>query len=370
MAKIITRTWKARGSNGRRVKRTAYGYTLMVNGQRERRVSEEWTTKEEALAALLARQKEIAAGQVERTPERTLGQLAEEYLVYKKAKPSLREDTRYLERQFLPAFGSSLPVRKLTTPLIAQWERRRSADASPYTVANELTVFKHMLRRARKWGYLDTVPEIEMPKEPRGRDRYLSEDEIVRLLDARDRSTNPALGPLVRVAINTGMRRGEMLDLEWERLNLSTSTITLYDTKNGEPRSVPINSAVYAVLVALEPDPEKRTGLVFRSPEGGRSSSRFTKCFATALRRAGIHGFRFHDLRGRVPHGHAGTGPHGRQGSAGPQDLHPDLALQPPLGRPQAGRRRGPGGAHPGPESGDDGTSDCTWGRLATKTGP
>jgi integrase len=208
MAKIITRTWKARGSNGRRVKRTAYGYTLMVNGQRERRVSEEWTTKEEALAALLARQKEIAAGQVERTPERTLGQLAEEYLVYKKAKPSLREDTRYLERQFLPAFGSSLPVRKLTTPMIAQWERRRSADASPYTVANELTVFKHMLRLARKWGYLDTVPEIEMPKEPRGRDRYLSEDEIVRLLDARDRSTNPALGPLVRVAINTGMRRG------------------------------------------------------------------------------------------------------------------------------------------------------------------
>jgi hypothetical protein len=166
MAKIITRTWKARGSNGRRVKRTAYGYTLMVNGQRERRVSEEWTTKEEALAALLARQKEIAAGQVERTPERTLGQLAEEYLVYKKAKPSLREDTRYLERQFLPAFGSSLPVRKLTTPMIAQWERRRSADASPYTVANELTVFKHMLRLARKWGYLDTVPEIEMPKDP------------------------------------------------------------------------------------------------------------------------------------------------------------------------------------------------------------
>ncbi len=296
MAKVITTTWTKRGLNGRPVRCRAFGYTLMVNGKRERKFSAEWLTRDDAVAALEARRKAIAAGKVERAPERTLGQLAEEYLAYKKAKPSLREDTRSLTAQFLPAFGADLPVRHLTGPMIAQWERHRAAHVSPYTVTNELAVLKHMLRLAKKWGYLDTVPEIEMPKKPKGRDRYLSEEEIVRLLAACDRSDSPRLGPLVRVAINTGMRRGELIGLEWERVNLSTSTITLYDTKSGEPRAVPINAAVYAVLIALEPEPTRRSGFVFRTRQGGQW--RHAKnAFTTALRRASIQGVRFHDLR-------------------------------------------------------------------------
>jgi integrase len=296
VAKIITTTWTKRGLDGRTVKVRAFGYTVMVNGTRERKFSAAWLTRDDALAALGARRKAIASGKVERAPERTLGQLAAEYLAYKKAKPSLREDTRYLTAQFLPAFGADLPVRRLTGPMIAQWERRRAAQVSPYTINNELAVLKHMLRLAKKWGYLDTVPDIEMPKEPKGRDRYLSEDEIVRLLTACDRSGSPRLGALVRVAINTGMRRGELVGLEWERVNLSTSTITLYDTKSGDPRSVPINRAVYDALVALEPDAGHRSGWVFRTRRGVQWRHVKTS-FVTALRRAGIVGVRFHDLR-------------------------------------------------------------------------
>jgi integrase len=296
MAKILTTTWTKRGLDGRTVKVRAFGYTLMVDGTRERKFSVEWTSRDDALTALETRRKAIAAGKVERAPERTLGQLAAEYLAYKKAKPSLREDTRYLTAQFLPAFGAGLAVRQLTGPMIAQWERRRAVEVSPYTITNELAVLKHMLRLAKKWGYLDTVPEIEMPKKPKGRDRYLSEEEIVRLLAACDRSGSPRLGALVRVAINTGMRRGELVGLEWERVNLSTSTITLYDTKSGEPRAVPINAAVYAVLIALEPDPATRTGPVFRTRTGGQWKHA-KNSFTTALRRASIQGVRFHDLR-------------------------------------------------------------------------
>ncbi len=296
MAKIITTTWTKRGLDGRTVKVRAFGYTLMVDGTRERKFSAEWTSRDDALTALEARRKAIAAGKVERAPERTLGQLAAEYLAYKKAKPSIREDTRYLTAQFLPAFGAGLPIRRLTGPMIAQWERRRAAEVSLYTINNELAVLKHMLRLAKKWGYLDVVPDIEMPKEPKGRDRYLSEEEIVRFLDACDRAANPCLGALVRVAINTAMRRGELLGLEWERIDLATSRITLYDTKNGEPRSVPVNSAVYAVLIALEPDPARRSGWVFRARNGGQWRH-IKKSFTTALRRAGIQGIRFHDLR-------------------------------------------------------------------------
>jgi integrase len=60
-----------------------------------------------------------------------------------------------------------------------------------------------------------------------------------------------------------------MLGLEWERIDLSSARITLYDTKNGTPRGVPMNRAVYDVLVGLEPTAAARTGLLFRRRRGG-----------------------------------------------------------------------------------------------------
>jgi hypothetical protein len=79
MAKIIRREWTTRGPTGRKVTHVAYGYTCMVNGQRERKMSSAWTTEAAALGALAERQQEIAAGVPDR-PDRTLGELAEEYL--------------------------------------------------------------------------------------------------------------------------------------------------------------------------------------------------------------------------------------------------------------------------------------------------
>ena len=75
---------------------------------------------------------------------------------------------------------------------IAAFEAQRITTVSAWTVRNELTILRHMLRLAhRKWGYLDRVPEIELPKAPNGRTRYLSEVEITRLLAACAQSRNP-----------------------------------------------------------------------------------------------------------------------------------------------------------------------------------
>jgi integrase len=130
---------------------------------------------------------------------------------------------------------------------------------------------------------------------PGGRQRYLEEEEITRLLDACRRSRNPYLTAIVTVALNTGMRKGEILGLAWESVDLSTSRLTLYRTKSGKPRGVPINRSVYDVLVALEPDAEQRAGLVFHR-SGARAWGQIRTAFTTALDRAGIKGFRFHDL--------------------------------------------------------------------------
>jgi integrase len=84
--------------------------------------------------------------------------------------------------------------------------------------------------------------------------------------------------------------------LEWERIDLTTSRITLYRTKSGKPRGVPMNSAVYDALVALEPGANGRHGRPFQRKSGG-AWGQIRTAFETAMKRADIREFRFHDLR-------------------------------------------------------------------------
>jgi integrase len=191
------------------------------------------------------------------------------------------EDQRILDKRLLPAFGD---------------ERRRVEQVSAFTVRNELTVLRHMLRLAKRWGYLEHVPDIELPKKPEDRQRYLEQEEITALLTGCAKSKNPYLHAIVTLALNTGMRKGELLGLEWERVNLSTSRITLYRTKGGKPRGVPVNQAVYDALVGLEPDAERRTGPVFKRRDGS-AWRQIRTAFRSACTKAGIKNFRFHDPR-------------------------------------------------------------------------
>jgi integrase len=303
MAKIVSKAWTSRGPTGRPVARRAWGYTLMVDGKRERTFSSEWATRDDALQALAERQRAITVGRVDRPEARTLGALADEYLTYKaeRGKRSLRNDRAIFARRLLPAFGADLPVRRLTAPAIARYEQQRGKAVSAFTVANELAVLRHALRLAKRWGYLDDVPEIVLPKKPEPRERYLTEAEIGRLLAASARSRNPYLGAIVSLALNTGMRKAEILGLEWERVDLTadyglSARLTLYRTKSGKPRGVPLGGDAIDALAALEPDPARRTGPVFKRASGG-AWGQVRTAFATAMARAGIAEFRFHDLR-------------------------------------------------------------------------
>ena len=163
-------------------------------------------------------------------------------------------------------------------------------------MANELAVLRHFLRLAKRWGYVASVPEIVLPKRPEGRLRYLDEAEIGKLMAACRTSRNRYLVSVVTLALHTGMRKGEILGLEWERVDFSTARLTLVQTKSGKPRGVPIGRAVYDALLALEPDPARRQGRIFR-PGNDRGGSQIRTAFEAALTRAGIVAFRFHDLR-------------------------------------------------------------------------
>ena len=299
MAQVIQRIWR---SGPRKVKRAAWGSTLQANGKQERKYDAAWS-EDDARAALVARLEAIQQPPVPMPSQRTLQQLAEEYLAYKeqRGKRSLKEDTRILATRLLPAFGSELPARRLSAEVIAQYERRRAGEVSAFTVANELTVLRHMLRLGKRWGYLEQTPDVEMPKKPEGRLRYLEEGEITKLLEACATSRNPYLGAIVSLAVNTGMRKGEILGLTWSRIDLSadyglSARVTLYKTKSGKPRGVPLNADAVAALQAVETKPERREGGTFKRSDGGEWGQIRT-AFTSALERAGIKAFRFHDLR-------------------------------------------------------------------------
>lgn len=215
MAKIIRREWTSKGPLGKRVRHVAFGYTLAIHGNRERKVSSAWTREEDALKALSARQQQIRAGQTDRPADVTLGHVVERYLKFKSdhGKRSLHEDKRILEKQLLPAFGAGLLIRQLSAEKIAAYEEQRIETVGAWTVRNELTVLRHMLRLAhRKWNYLDRMPEIELPTAPRGRTRHLTEHEIQKLLASCAASRNQHLGCMVMPVINTGMRKSEILN--------------------------------------------------------------------------------------------------------------------------------------------------------------
>jgi integrase len=167
---------------------------------------------------------------------------------------------------------------------------------SVYTVSNELSILRHALRIARRRGYLAQIPDFAMPTKPEGRQRYLDADEIKRLLAACATSKNPYLSTIVQFALHLGLRKEELMSLTWERCDLSTGRMTVYMTKSGKPRGIPMNGDVYQILVALEPETDKRVGFLFHRKDRARWGAIRT-AFRKALDRAEIKGFRFHDLR-------------------------------------------------------------------------
>lgn len=129
-----------------------------------------------------------------------------------------------------------------------------------------------------------------MFKENNHRLRFLSEEEITRIIDA----CSPHLKPIVEGAIHTGMRRGELLSLQWDQIR--NGFIYLAETKSGKARQIPINDRVARVLQKLRQQNQLKSPFVLCDANGKRFYE-VKRSFASACRRAGIEGFRFHDLR-------------------------------------------------------------------------
>src|SRR4030067_1919671 len=144
---------------------------------------------------------------------------------------------------------------------------------APATVNRKMAMLKHLVRKANDWkmvddGTLRTIRKVKRLKEPPVRLRYLAGQEVQRLLA----ECKPHIRPIVIVALNTGMRRAEILKLKWEDVDLRIGFLLVKDTKNGESRAVPINAAVREALSAIVRRLDSEYG--FCNPKGHPRTAR------------------------------------------------------------------------------------------------
>lgn len=217
--------------------------------------------------------------------------LIQQYL--KEVTPTLRsgtEDTYRLKKMMRNPI-SQLNLIELTPNKIASYRDERLKEVKPNTVIRELASISSMINHARReWGLniINPVSQIRKPPQSQGRERVLSDAEMDRILCELEK-INPFLKPLTEFALETAMRRGELMSLLWVNVDFQKCIAFLPITKNGKSRSVPLSPQAIKILRTLPRDIE---GRVFPLNKGTVST-----LFLRATRRASVENFHFHDLR-------------------------------------------------------------------------
>ncbi|NCZ96572.1 site-specific integrase [bacterium] len=166
------------------------------------------------------------------------------------------------------------------------------AGRSTSTVRLLLSLISAIYKHAqREWGVLTSNPvsALKMPRPPAPRNRRINAAEEVLLKEAIKRCRNPSIQALVLFALETGMRRSEMLNLRWEDIDLPRRVATLPDTKNGRPRWVPLTPRA---LELLEEQSTRGCTVPF-----DMSATAVSQAWRHIVVRAGLSNLRFHDLR-------------------------------------------------------------------------
>jgi len=150
----------------------------------------------------------------------------------------------------------------------------------------------------KEWEWMEDNPlrKLSKLKEPRGRVRFLSDDERELLLSACKESHNPNLYLTVILAMSTGGRQSEIWGLRWKCVDLQNGFVTFEETKNDEPRSVPLAGHALKLMLERSKAPID-TDLVFPSRVDSHKHFDFRRPFQMALKEAQIEDFRWHDLR-------------------------------------------------------------------------
>lgn len=276
--------YKVKGKKGE-----SWYIDLYVDGRRKRKAV---GSKKDAENALAATKADVLRGEFRFKSKirKELEDFSYEYLEY--AKVSKRSWTRdEIALEHLKSFFKGKILSKISARDIEDYKQKRLEKVKPPTINRELAILKHMFNLAIKWKYVNENPvrEVEFFQERELAIRTLKKDEAQRLIEA----SNGNLKPLIIVALNTGMRRGELLKLKWNDLDFDNHFIYIKETKTARVRKVPMSQMVEKALKSIE----KKCDHVFQSRKTKKGQKSIRGRWRTACDKIGIQDFRFHDLR-------------------------------------------------------------------------
>ncbi len=288
------------GLNIRKAAHKNYWIEFYFRGKRKReRIGPSKAAAEQRLREVLKNRTEERYIEKNKNARVRFDELAKWYLQLPqiKAKRSYRRDT--LSLKTLGGFFSGKLVRDMTLSQVEAYRQKRLNKDSyrkqrtrPATINREIACLRHMLNLAEREGKIEAVPfkGLKALKENNIRNRILSHEEYERLLV----HCPPHTAQVVKMAYYTAMRQGEILRLNWDRVDLRDGVIRLRpeDTKTNEGRVVPLHPEVLNILRSM---PRTIHGRVFTMD--GKPLSEVKRSFRTACRKAGIEDLRFHDLR-------------------------------------------------------------------------
>ena len=252
-------------------------------------------TKQAAIKWAISEERKLTEGVmgVLKPSDATLGQLLQRYVAeVLPAKRGAATEGQRLQRLIRDPV-SGLKVSQLTSQAIAAFRDRRLLDGRR-TCHYDLILIRHCLKIAmNEWGLMlssNPVDRVKMPPSSPARNRRLEDGEFDRLEEAARQTKNPHIWPVIVFAIETGMRRGEILGLRWGHVDLDRRIAYLPLTKNGSSREVPLSTK--AALVLARQRQRNDTPSPFPVTPNG-----FRLAWDRLRNRAGLSELRFHDLR-------------------------------------------------------------------------
>lgn len=266
-----------------------------VNGQMVYESTKK-TTVRDAEIALADRKREVRNGtlsDIRQVKNCKFAELGQEYLKWTEKQKGHRSKKTFV-RQLVERFGN-LNVSNLDTRTVERWQTELLLIRKPSTVNRTLACLKHMMTKAVDWKMaseetLKQVRKVKFQKENNRKLRFLTIEECQRLIDC----CSPHLRPIVVTALNTGMRRGEILGLAWEQVDLRHGYISLDDSKSGEGRQIPMNQTLIEMFSEMPRGFESK--YVFTNKDGDPLSD-IKHSFNHALRKAEIQNATLHTLR-------------------------------------------------------------------------
>ncbi len=199
----------------------------------------------------------------------------------------------------LSAFFKGYKLSRITPFLIEKYRIERGKKVTRMskkttvkaTINRELATLKAFFNMAIRDGKVDVNPvkEVKFFKEDKKKERILTPEEIQRSLAV----CNGHLRLIVQIALNTAMRLREILYLKWYNVDFNRNIIVVTKTKSKKNRNVPMNSLVTETLRGIE----RKSEYVFCDPKTGEPYHSIKTTFSKALKRAGLTGVRFHDMR-------------------------------------------------------------------------